>query len=431
MAKPYQQYHTAVKLAVALRLEKQLLPKELLEEIPTSTANYWQKNFDIHKLIGHQHADAIQLNIEDAQKIIDLSTQTDRKVFLTVVMIKNFLVALFTPKGFRKMLREHKVKTIKFVDWISENTSFSLKKISNALDIETKTISNWKNQINYPCKKSVAKLCKKRHPSQATPDEIQIIKSLLTDPKMLHWGIACIQGYAFKNGLCYLSPPTWYRYNKMLGIRKSILKWKKPAYTPLRANCVNQIWHADITVFKTLDGIRHFIYTIKDNFSRKTLVWEVADRVCANIRMKTIQKAIDFAFSHQKASVRLITDGGPENDNLTMKDFIINAQVDINHQIALKDIVQSNSMAESSYLSLKQYYLYGKLIHNRDQLIKELEFYFNDHDFKKPHSAHKIYTPDEVYNGADPSVLLTPQYKEAARKRRDFNRNNGCGMCPE
>ena len=153
-----------------------------------------------------------------------------------------------------------------------------------------------------------------------------------------------------------------------------------------------------------------------DNFSRKTLVWLIADKVSAKIRLSTIEAALKFAFPEQNGSVRLVTDGGPENDNHTMKEFIINNQVDINHQIALKDIVQSNSMVEASYHVLKGTGLYGKQIHDRDELHKILEHHFNEHDDIKPHYAHKIYTPNEVYNGADPKICLTPEYRKAAKK---------------
>ena len=162
----------------------------------------------------------------------------------------------------------------------------------------------------------------------------------------------------------------------------------------------------------------------------KTLFWRITQSVSATTRLETIQEALNFAFPNGSGTVRLITDGGPENDNLTMKKFIINNPIVINHQIALKDIVQSNSMIEVSYRCLKSYFLYRKQIHNAQELEKYIAFYFHDHDEIKPHSAHKIYTPNEVYNGANPTNLaLSPLFRQAATNRRITNKKNGCGVC--
>ena len=107
----------------------------------------------------------------------------------------------------------------------------------------------------------------------------------------------------------------------------------------------------------------------------------------------------------------------------------ITQQIAITHQIALRDIVQSNSMVEASYQTLKKYNLYGKQIFDGTQLYKELENHYHEHDFIKPHYAHKIYTPDEVYNGADPKICLIPEYRKAAIERRIINKNGSCGVC--
>lgn len=73
--------------------------------------------------------------------------------------------------------------------------------------------------------------------------------------------------------------------------------------------------------------------------------------------------------------------------------------------------------------------LYGKQIHNRNELHKILAHHFNEHDDIKPHYAHKIYTPNEVYYGANPKICLTPEYRKAAQARRIVNKNGKCGGC--
>ena len=424
-----KQYHSSVKLAYSLNLEEELLPKSFLKTIPPSTAHGWKHHFNAESLCGNEFAKRIDNNLSEASSFLALSNDFDRKMIFAVLYVKRFLVKTLSKSGFQKLLRDNKEKTIRFVQWLDQKTAIGKTNILRYIGLGRKTICSWKRQLLHACHTATFGLCLKQHPNQATKDEIAVMKKLLADPSKAHWGIASIQGWAIKQGLCFLSVASWYRYNHLFGIRKSISRFKKENYKPLRASSVNEIWHADITVFKTLDGIKNYIYTVKDNFSRKTLVWKITGCVCAQTRLETILKALNFAFADGNGSVRLITDGGPENDNHTIQDFIVNAQVDIQHQIALRDIVQSNSMVEASYRCLKSHFLYGKQIHNTKELEKFIGFYFHEHDFIKPHAAHKIYTPDEVYNGADVGISLTPLYQLAAQKRRLVNKNSGCGGC--
>ena len=66
------------------------------------------------------------------------------------------------------------------------------------------------------------------------------------------------------------------------------------------------------------------------------MVCKLANKVSGEIRIETIKDALKFAFGDTvDNSLRLITDSGPENVNVTMKEFTQNCQTDINHQIAL------------------------------------------------------------------------------------------------
>jgi len=63
----------------------------------------------------------------------------------------------------------------------------------------------------------------------------------------------------------------------------------------LKATFPNQYWHADITIFKTLDNVKQYIYLVVDNYSRKILSWDMADRVSGEIRVQTLREAWDTA----------------------------------------------------------------------------------------------------------------------------------------
>lgn len=214
----------------------------------------------------------------------------------------------------------------------------------------------------------------------------------------------------------------------MLAIREFSKKGKKPSYTPIIASKVNEIWHADITVFKTLDGVRHYIYTVMDNYSRFIHAWRIETVVSAEIRLDTIKEAVQNAFAGTVPidQIQLITDGGPENDNITLKEFMTANQSFIKHDIALKDIIQSNSMMEAFYSIIKYRYLYLQKIHNGNELLAAFKALLEEYHFEKPHYALGIYTPSEVLNGKNPNQKFTQIFKEAAKKRREVNKL-GCG----
>jgi transposase InsO family protein len=50
-------------------------------------------------------------------------------------------------------------------------------------------------------------------------------------------------------------------------------KVKKELTKKLKQNSSTKFGHADITVFKALNNVKHYIYTVMDNYSRYILNW--------------------------------------------------------------------------------------------------------------------------------------------------------------
>ena len=161
------------------------------------------------------------------------------------------------------------------------------------------------------------------------------------------------------------------------------------------------------------------------------MFWRIESYVSAKTRLETIQEAISIAFGNKALKqLQLVTDGGPENDNLTLKDFM--RQSSIHHTIALRDIVQSNSMMEAFYRTTKYQYLYLKHIENGIHLNKEFENWIHEYNTQKPHHALGIYTPFEVLNGEQKNQSFKESTIAAAQKRRAFNKNGNCkAKCKE
>jgi hypothetical protein len=147
----------------------------------------------------------------------------------------------------------------------------------------------------------------------------------------------------------------------------------------------------------------------------------------AEYRLETIKEALQFAFGDKPIKkLQLITDGGTENNNKLIKKFVASLDWELRHDIALQDIDQSNSMQEAVYRTLKYRYLFLMENPNYEALVENFKKFLDDYQFKRPHYALNIYTPEEVYNGANIHFSRTKILKEGAIERLAYNRNVKC-----
>lgn len=193
----------------------------------------------------------------------------------------------------------------------------------------------------------------------------------------------------------------------------------------------------DVSQYITADNVKFYIYTIVDNFSRKILACDYSKKLSAAIRVKSLRRATEEQFevslsgsnkvreiSEKYPSLNLIVDGGSENNNKTVHDFIKDCQVNIDKKIALKDVTYSNNMVENPFKTMKSKYFRSKEIFE-STFAHELHHFAQDFNSERPHYAHELYTPDEVH--LNPEIKGTrPDLAEARQKRLETNRNYCC-----
>ena len=230
--------------------------------------------------------------------------------------------------------------------------------------------------------------------------------------------------------MVHASFATWYKYNKLLGLRKFHNRFRKEKYIGLTASSPNEYWHADVSIFKTRDGFPAYIYAVIDNYSRKVLAWNVSEKLKASIRVETIKEAYNLALTTSTTiKTKLIVDGGCENNNKVVDLFV--SQNNIQKLIALKDINFSNSMVEAVNKQMKYNCLFRVSIKNIEELKTALKKYFYEHNQIKPLAALNGYLPDEVYF-AHVNKNQTPFIDEmidARRNRIEQNRITQCKVC--
>ncbi len=327
----------------------------------------------------------------------------------------------------RRFPAEAKEQIIELIDRI--RPQIPLKHALKVIGIGRSTYQLWLQQLKYKCMGSPTHLCVKRYPHQASPDEVKTMQSWLTSEALAHWPIYSIAMLALRRKAVLLAPSTWYRYAKLLGIqRQRPSHRRKKRKLGIRAERPDAIWHADVTILDT-STVRHYIYLVVDNFSRKVLSWKVSQKLRATIRVQTLEDAHQqFLSLGRSSNISLMVDGGPENT--TIEGFINDSGMDIQKLVAQRDIQFSNSMVEAHNRILKYGYLYRQKINTERQLQKVMTEAVREFNSIRPHIALNGATPDEVYlSGTIPNDQHAKALAKAKKQRVVRNRKELCNRC--
>ncbi|MBE2274341.1 MAG: DDE-type integrase/transposase/recombinase [Flavobacteriales bacterium] len=431
MSRTYTSYHTSVKLTHALGIEKQIFTKDFLETIPSSTSQYW-KSMPSKQYAGSEFEEITKCSLQELRILADMRIKNLRRLFVGFAKLYLSFLSIFGKTNLLDMIKSHRKKLVPRIDRLVE--VFQNKKlVLKFLGITANQYAHWKLQEGYACAKSMIWLCYKRVPRQVSMKEISMIKILMAEKETLHWSSASVWGYAVRQGKISMARTTWYYYCKLFQLNEARKKYRPVRKrVSVRAEAPNQIWHMDVSVYKTADNVKYYIYSVVDNFSRKILAYDYSGEMNAAMRLLSLRRAVEREFGvniqaespEQIPKLDLVVDGGTENNNKTIEDFISESQVDITKLVALKDVLYSNSIVEGSFRMLKSYYLKEGI--ESEGFPVELALAIEDVNFKRPHYAHLIYTPDEVHKNPE-LKNLKPQLQKVNYARIAENRAFPCG----
>ena len=431
MPKIYTTYHTNLKLCYSLGIENQIFPEEFLEQIPKTTSQYWKKK-SITEYYGSEYEEISKCTFEELKLIADSRAKQMRKTFVSFLKVYFMIIELIGENKFKQIIKRNYRQLVPLIEnliSVTQNKNLILK----FLKISPFQFGQWQKMKKYECKESLIWLCYKRESRQISWVEIMRMKNLLKDKNYLHWSSGSVWGKAVKDGKISMSVQSWYHYAKLLGLGQNRKKfYKKRKRISVRAEKPNEIWHMDVTRFKTSDGNWAYIYTLMDNFSRKILSWDLSSKLSGRVRLESLKRAIVEQFGNKTMETNnldLIVDGGSENNNINIHEFIKNCKIGIDKKIALKDVSLSNSMIEGNNRILKQTYLKDKTF-SFEELENYLAIAINEYNTIKPHYFHKIYTPTEIYE--QPELKNTKLLFDKINKDRIANNKNySCGkVCP-
>jgi putative transposase len=411
----YNRYSTDLKIAAAAGT----LPRHLANAIPASTLASL-KHFDPTSLFAAEHAFPVtkELLVEFA------AAKTAVTLFRAALKAKSLLVtALSRGRSIVNALGRTKESVTRVFSQVAR--PLGRRRVLRLLGITSNRMTRWMRQRRCPV--SLRSLCLRTHPQQLASTEIATIKAAVGDSQFRGWPLASIYWKKMREGVFSFTLATFYKYANLLGLRAASGNGRRKNHSPgLRASRPDEIWHADVTVFRTLDNVKCFIYLVVDNFSRRILAWEVATCLSGALHLQSVREAVERFLPNTDESTedltRLITDGGPEN--------ITDPSLPVVRQVAGVDIRFSNSLVESVNKVVKYQSLYLHDITNVTKLREHLKEWIPTYNNERPHSSLAPLTPKEVHEGQIPDTsVFREQITDGRRERIEANKREACPVC--
>jgi putative transposase len=251
---------------------------------------------------------------------------------------------------------------------------------------------------------------------------------MVTAPAYRHVPTGTLAVRAQRLGKVWASPPTWYHL--VLGWRRPRLR-VHPAKPKLglRTTRADEMWHIDTTVIRLLDGTRAYPHAVIDNFSRRILVWRVAE-TCAPVNSVIVLVEASRGATPSETTPVVLADAGVENVNAQVDDLITTGV--LRRVLAFTELKFSNSMIEAWWRFLKHQWLYLHPLDSVTTVRRLVEFSVHEHNRVLPHSAFRGQTPDEMYFDTGDAVPahLTSRAAAARLARFEANRLAACETCP-
>lgn len=415
-------WDTTVKHYYRKGLENNL-PKEIKLLVSKSNKSRWKNESD-DKYTGCEVANYINQELELIKRIGQNSRikKINESYFRLVDALHKILNQI---KNIKQVIYNHKELIVNTIENLKEHVS--IKDSIKFFNISRATYQNYKTLVKNKCDNSYFLWCVKKYPHQLLKKEILVIKMYLDNDKYKYWSKSSLYLIAVRNKAISCSLATWYKYCKLLGYGKRHLQ-KKKVYTSLLTYHPNEFWCADVTIFKTADGIKHYIHFLMDHYSKKILGWRI-EKSNSSFAIKTLLQEAFIKYMPY-SGLKFLTDGGSENVNSTVANYLNSHQVTIKHLIAQKDIKFSNSKIEAFNKIIKHQFLLPLHLENKKQLGLNLEKSIPIYNNIRPQLSLSGNTPNETYTGINFGLKqYTTHFKEHQKNRISQNQKNTCKTC--
>jgi len=416
-------WDTAVKHYVRNGLFENL-PEAIQRQVASSNKSRWIQESD-SKYSGCEVADFINQELELIKRINQSSNiQKINRALFTLSDV--FHTIIDAPKKLKSKLRENKdiiVNTIENLKSIvSVETAIKIFGISRAC------YQSYKTLVMNKCDASYFLWCVKRYPNQLLKVEVLKIKKYMEDEQYRYWSKSSIYLRAVRDGSVAFSLSTWYKYCKLLGFSSNGNRRRKKVYSAIISTKPNELWCCDVTILKTADGVKHYIHILIDHFSKMILGYSIEKANSGLAIKKLLEKA--YLKYQPNEPITLLSDGGTENTNTTVAEYLNSDNVDIKHLIAQRDVSFSNSTIEMVNKVIKHQFLLPLDIYSGKRLASELDSTVISYNEVRPQFALRGCVPFEVHNGDSIDFSrFTVGFTAQKVIRVQQNQKNKCGRC--
>lgn len=415
----YNTYHSHLKLLAI----NNLLPTYYKAIIPKSTIHSWKDKEDkINNTIGLNSF----VSEPDFMKIVE--GMSKKMMFyktcrMALKLFETFSVILNSISDKKAILRLNKEPIIDCILILQKE--ITLKRACNIFNLTTNQYSYFKNSM-FKCTSSTLKMCRKTYNHQLLETEITVIKQYFTAKEYLYWPITSVYHQILRDRAAYFSISTCYNYLKLLEIKRTKSKHRRKNHKiGLRASTPLEMLHMDISVFRTINNAKVYLYVVCDNFSRCILNYKVSTKFDIKLVLENIQEVKQNYFIPNNS--QLIVDNGIENRTHILEDFL--KSNNLKKQIAQIHISESNSMVESIFRQLKYYHIYHRNFETANDFIKNIDDIINEQR-NRPLKVLNGLTPIEVLQGKIPSPKsLYNEIAESRLFRIEENRKKTCIIC--
>ena len=415
----YNSYHPNLKLLAI----NNLLPASYLTIIPASTISTWKgKPECIKRVIG---MDTFIYHDDSAKMIEDMMIKAYvYRSFRAVWKVINTYAAILNVIDNKKQVFQANLPNI-LTTIVYLKKIIGIKRACRVFDISTNQFNYWKKSF-FNCSNSPLKLCRKTYNHQLLEAEIEVLRHYFTTKKYLFWPITSVYHQMLRDKAAFFSISTCYNYLKLLGIKRNLPNHRRKHHKKgLKASTPLEMLHMDISIFRTTNNAKVYLYVICDNFSRCILGYKVSTKFDVGLVLENI-KEVKQNYTLLKNS-ELIVDNGVENRTHLLNDFL--DTVHLHKIIAQLHIVESNSMVESIFRQLKYYHIYPRSFETATDFMNEIDGII-DEQSNRPLNVLNGLTPLEVLHGQLPDKLaLQNNIAQSRVLRLEVNRKKACGVC--
>jgi putative transposase len=263
---------------------------------------------------------------------------------------------------------------------------------------------------------SVEKRARRRSLYEITAEERELIDEVKEQhPQYRH---RRIQGVLQQRGI-YLSASVVYGHLKARGqvepYERRAAAWKQPRYEVWQRNLM---WGSDWTKLR-VGGVRWYLLTVIDFFSRWIVAWEVVPTVHAGVIKAIYETGLNHQgiSKHSPTKPQLRVDRGSPNTSGITQEFFVALGAELSFARVRRPT--DNALTERFYGSIKQEEIY--LVGNYPDEIsakEEIGRYIENYHHCRPHQSLLNFTPAHVHQVNNKSRLMA-ELKEMKRKTRE------------